>query len=178
MFSRRRFIQLSGASGLMFACASPGFALGGTAAISAPISGPARIRMRARSISENTHWGIYVQEVIVRDSLIVPVALIACFEFGRKQDPFVYPELTSTLLPLVTPGETPYKIAVYFFENKDASLQPHSDAALMANRFEGELDALGRTSRMRATYWDNAALPTAVIHEIDLVFQYEKTAAH
>ena len=134
--------------------------------------------MRARSISENTHWGIYVQEVVVRDSRIVPVALIACFEFGRKQDPFVYPELTSALLPLVTPDETPYKIAVYFFENRDASLQPHADAALLANRFEEELDPLGRTSRMRAAYWDNAALPTAVIHEIDLIFQYEKTAVH
>jgi hypothetical protein len=147
-------------------------ALGGTAAVSAPISGPAKLRVRATSISVETHWGIYVQECVVRHDEIVPVALISCFEFGRKQDPFVYPELNSPLLPIIAGPSEPFKIAVYFFEGREASLQPHSDAALLANRFETAEDASGRTTSMKVSYWDNAALPTAVVHEISIAFAY------
>jgi hypothetical protein len=149
-------------------------ALGGTAAVSAAIRGRAKLRMRATSISVDTHWGIYVQEIIVRNDKIVPVALIACFEFGRKQDPFVYPELISPLLPVIANQSEPFKIAVYFFEGREAEMQPHSDAALLGNRFETAEDASGRTISMKAAHWDNAALPTAVVHEISIAFEYFK----
>jgi hypothetical protein len=152
--------------------AAESFALGGTAAVSAAIVGPAKLRMRATSISVDTHWGIYVQEVIVRNDRIVPLALVACFEFGRKQDPFVYPELVSPLIPVIAKPSEPFKIAVYFFEGREAEMQPHSDAALLANRFETAEDASGRTISMKAAHWDNAALPTAVVHEISIAFEY------
>jgi hypothetical protein len=170
--NRRKMLQCAGASALYGLCPASAFALGGTAAVSGWIKGPAKLRMRATSISENTHWGIFVQQVIIRDAKIVPVALVACFEFGRKQDPFVYPELTSAQLPLTTPPGDPYKIAVYFLDNRDTVLQPHSDAANLANRFESAEDASGRTRSMYASYWDNAQLPMAVIHEISVGFVY------
>jgi hypothetical protein len=147
-------------------------ALGGTAAVSAAIRGRAKLRMRATSTSVDTHWGIYVQEVVVRNDRIVPVALIACFEFGRRQDPFVYPELVSPLLPVIANPSGPFKVAVYFFEGREAEMQPHSDAALLANRFESAEDASGRTISLKAAHWDNAALPTAIVHEISIAFQY------
>jgi hypothetical protein len=117
--------------------------------------------------------GHIVQEEAVRGDVIVPLALIACFEFGRKQDPFVYPELISPRLPLIAGQGEPYRIAVHFFQNKDVALQPHLDAANMANRFESTEDADGRTVRMHASHWDNALLPLAVIHEISLEFEYK-----
>ena len=170
--NRREILQLSGATLLSPLFMQSAFALGGTAALSAPIVGPVVLRMRASSKSENTHWGIYVQEVVIVDGKIVPVALIACFEFGRKQDPFIYPELISTQLPLIAPRDLPYKIAVYFFENRDVALQSHSDANMMANRFDATFDALNRTAIMKASYWDHAELPTANMLDISLVFEY------
>jgi hypothetical protein len=170
--NRRRLLLTPLALCAPFPVATDALALGGTAAVSAAINGPARLRMRATSISVDTHWGIYVQEIIVRNDEIVPVALIACFEFGRKQDPFVYPELVSPLLPIIASPSGPFKIAVYFFEGREAKLQPHSDAALLANRFETAEDASGRTIKMKAAYWDKAALPTAVVHEISVAFEY------
>jgi hypothetical protein len=154
------------------AAADSAQALGGSAAISSAISGPGRLRMRATSISSGTRWGIYVQEVVVRGEKILPVALIACFQFGRKQDPFVYPELISPILPIAADPAKPFKIAIYFYEGREAELQPHSDAALLANRFETSEDKDGRTMLMKAAYWDNPALPTAVIHEISIAFDY------
>jgi hypothetical protein len=170
--NRRQWIKFAGASALTCICLGYALALGGTAAISSAISGQAKLRMRATSISESARWGIFVQQVVVRSDKILPVALIACFEFGRKQDPFVYPELTSAALPLATPPDEAYKIAVYFFENSDAVLQPHSDAACLANRFESTEDASGRTMSMYAAYWDDAQLPMAVVHEISIGFSY------
>ena len=170
MIGRRQMLFLSGAGALGFA--HPSFALAGTAAISSAINGPVKLRMRATSISQGTHWGIYVQEVVIRQSQIVPVALVAWFEFGRKQDPFVYPELKSPLLPIVASRDEPYKIAVYFFQNRDVSMQPHSDMALLANRFETVDDSSGRTQSLMAAYWDHAELPTAVVHEINIRFEY------
>ncbi len=170
MFDRRQMLLLSGAG--VLALAGPSFAMGGTAAISSSITGPVKLRMRATSISEGTHWGIYVQEVAIRESRIVPLALIACFEFGRKQDPFVYPELMSPILPIVAARDEPYKVAVYFFENSEIKMQPHSDMALLANQFEIADDPTGRTLSMKATYWDRPELPTAVVHEINIAFEY------
>jgi hypothetical protein len=170
--NRRKLLLLPLALGAPALFAERALALGGTAAVSAAITDPARLRMRATSISADTHWGIYVQELVLRDGKLVPMALIACFEFGRKQDPFVYPELASPRLPVIASQFEPYKIGIYFFEGREAELQPHSDAAMLANRFETAEDASGRTTSMNAAYWDRAELPTAVIHEISVNFEY------
>ena len=170
--NRREVLQGAGAAALPGLWPNRSFALGGTAAISGWISGPVKLRMRATSISENTHWGIFVQQVVIRDAKIVPVALVACFEFGRKQDPFVYPELTSSALPLTTPLDEAYKVSCYFFEKRETVLQPHSDAANLAIRFESAEDATGRTKSLYAAHWDDDYLPTAVIHEISIGFDY------
>jgi hypothetical protein len=128
--------------------------------------------MRATSLTKQSHWGIYVQEVAVRNNLIVPLSLIGCFEFGRKQDPAVYAEIMSAPLPIIAAATEPYRVAVYFFENRDISLQPHSDIALLANRLHSEIDDQGRTVRLMASYWDNADNPNANIHEISIGFEY------
>jgi hypothetical protein len=170
--NRRQLLALTGAAALLPFQAGRVNALGGTAAISAPITGFVRLRMQATSRATNTHWGIYVQEVVVTDGKIEPTALIACFEFGRSDDPAVYQQLLSTALPLTADPEEPYKIAIYFFENRKVELQAHSDEACLANRLETELDASGRTSLMRAGYWEQANLPNAAIHDITIGFEY------
>jgi hypothetical protein len=156
---RRHFLTGIGAT-LLFVCA-PGLSIGA-----------ARLRMRATSLTKQSHWGIYVQEVAVRNNLIVPLSLIGCFEFGRKQDPAVYAEIMSAPLPIIASATEPYRVAVYFFENRDISLQPHSDIALLANRLHSEIDDQGRTVRLMASYWDNADNPNANIHEISIGFEY------
>jgi hypothetical protein len=113
-----------------------------------------------------------VQEMTVRDGKLEPRALIACFEFGRKQDPFVYPEVVSTALPVIAAFDQPYRIAVYFLQNREIALQPHSDTAIMANHLESKADAKGRTSSLTASHWDNDDLPLAAIHEISIQFDY------
>jgi hypothetical protein len=170
--NRRQLLALSGAAIILPFEATRAIALGGTAAISASITGPVRLRMQATSLAKNTHWGIYVQEVVVVDSKIEPTALIACFEFGRPDDPAVYQQLVSTVLPLTADADEPYKIAVYFFENRKVELQPHSDEACLANRLETEIDTSGRTLEMRAGYWEQADLPNAAIHDITIGFEY------
>jgi hypothetical protein len=172
MHTRRHFIAGSAATLLSVGIPRLGWAVGGTAALSAPITGAARLRMRATSLTRDSHWGIYVQEVAVRENLIVPLALIACFEFGRKQDPAVYAEIMSASLPVIASSTEPYRVAVYFFENREIILQPHSDIALLANRLKSDLDDRGRTVRMAASYWDNADVPNANIHEISIGFEY------
>jgi hypothetical protein len=170
--NRRQLLALSGAAVLSPFKARDAFAIGGTTAISAAITGPVRLRMQATSLAKNSHWGIYVQEVMVVDGKIEPTALIACFEFGRIDDPAVYQQLLSTALPLTADPDEPYKIAVYFFENRKVELQPHSDEANLANRFESTIDASGRTLLMRVGYWERADLPNAAIHDITLGFEY------
>jgi hypothetical protein len=169
--NRRQLLALSGAILVPFNVRGAN-ALGGTVAISAPITGPVRLRMQATSLAKSSHWGIYVQEVVVVDGKIEPTALIACFEFGREEDPAVYGQIVSTALPLTANPEAPYKVAVYFFENRKVELQPHSDQACLANRLETTLDATGRTSLMRAGYWAQAHLPNALIHDITIGFEY------
>jgi hypothetical protein len=170
--NRRQLLRLSGAAMLLPLPAIRAQAMGGTAAISAAITGPVRLRMQATSLAKNTHWGIYVQEVVVADGKIEPTALVACFEFGRPDDPAVYQQLVSTALPLTADPDEPYKVAVYFLENRKVDLQPHSDEANLANRFESKLDASGRTALLKASYWESPDLPNAAIHDITLVFEY------
>jgi hypothetical protein len=169
---RRQLLALSGAAVLLPLHVHPANALGGTAAISTPIAGPVRLRMQATSLAKNKHWGIYVQEVVVTDGKIEPTALIACFEFGRTNDPSVYAQIESTVLPLTASPEDSYKIAIYFFENRKVELQAHSDEACLANRLQVKLDANGRTLQMRAGYWEQADLPNAAIHDITIGFEY------
>jgi hypothetical protein len=172
MLRRRQILQLAALPVAWSIPPSFALALGGAAALSGQLTGRARLRMRASSTTTGSHWGIYVQEVAVRDAKLVPRALIACFEFGRKQDPFVYPQLVSSALPVIAEIDRPYKIAVYFLQNREVVLQPHSDAAIMANHLESRTDAKGRTSSLTASHWDNDDLPLAAIHEISIQFDY------
>jgi hypothetical protein len=172
MLSRRQLLQfatLSFSPGLMQRKA---FALGGAAALSAQITGGARLRMRASSTTTGSHWGIYVQEMAVRGDKLVPLALIACFEFGRTQDPFVYPQVMSSALPVIAALNEPYRIAVYFVQNREIALLPHSDTAILANHLESKIDDKGRTLSLTAAHWDNDDLPLAAIHEISIQFDY------
>lgn len=172
MLSRREFLHYAAMAAAWPTFLVEAFALGGTAALSAPILGRSRLRLRATSLSKDTHWGIFVQEVAVRSSKIVPLSLIACFEFGRQQDPAVYGEIVSAALPLVAEINETYRIAVYFFENAEVRLQPHSDSGLMANRFEAKYDDQGRTVSMKSSRWDHASLPNANVHEVSIAFEY------
>ena len=170
--NRRQLLALSATAILSPLAATRANAIGGTAAISTPITGPVRLRMRATSLAKDTHWGIYVQEVVVTDGKISPTALIACFEFGRKGDPAVFPELLSAPLPLIAPPGAPYRVAVYFFEGREVTLQPHSDAAMLANHFDLRLDPQGRTAAIKASSFGSAELPMANVHEISILFEY------
>lgn len=172
MLSRRQILQIAAMPAAWSAMTGAALPLGGAAAVSGQITGRAQLRMRASSTSAGSHWGIYVQEMAVSESRLVPRALIACFEFGRTQDPFVYPQLTSPALPLMAGLDEPYRIAVYFFQNREAQLQPHSDSAILANWLDAKADGKGRTLSMTAAHWDNDDLPLAMIHEISLQFDY------
>ena len=172
MLNRRQILQIAAVPAAWSAMTGAALPLGGAAAVSGQITGRARVRMRASSTSTGSHWGIYVQEMAVADSKPVPRALIACFEFGRKQDPFVYPQVISAGLPLMAGLDEPYRIAVYFMQNAGVQLQPHSDSAILANRLEAKADEKGRTLSMTASHWDDDQLPLALIHEISLQFEY------
>ncbi len=172
MPDRRQLLKFTGTALLWPILSRGALAQGGAAALSAPITGQVRLRMRATSLTQHSRWGIYVQEVVIRNDLIVPLALISCFEFGREQDPAVYAQISSPPLPVAAAEGEPYRVAVYFFENREVKLQPHSDAALLANRFEEAHDEGGRTTGLKASYWDNANVPNANIHEISIVFDY------
>jgi hypothetical protein len=172
MLRRRQLLQLAALPAAWSVFRGHALALGGAAALSAQIIGRAQLRIRASSTATGSHWGIYVQEMTVRDGKLEPRALIACFEFGRKQDPFVYPEVVSTALPVIAALDQPYRIAVYFLQNREIALQPHSDAAIMANHLESRTDAKGRSSSLTASHWDDDDLPLAAIHEISIQFDY------
>jgi hypothetical protein len=172
MLSRRQILQIAALPAAWQMVPGKAFSAGGAAALSGQITGRAMLRMRASSTTAGTHWGIYVQEMTVRETALGPRALIACFEFGRKQDPFVYPQITSPALPVIADLNEPYRIAVYFVQNGDVSLQPHSAAANLANRLEANTDAQGRTTSLTAAHWDNDDLPLAAIHEISIQFDY------
>jgi hypothetical protein len=172
MLRRRQILQLVALPFGLRVISGRALALGGAAALSAEITGRAQLRMRASSTTTGSHWGIYVQEMATRDGKLEPRALLACFEFGRKQDPFVYPQLASSALPVIAALDQPYRIAVYFFQNREIVLQPHSDTAIMANHLESKTDAKGRTSSLTASHWDNDDLPLAAIHDISIQFDY------
>ena len=84
----------------------------------------------------------------------------------------MYGEIVSTPVPAIANPAEPYRVAVYFFENRDVVLQPHDDTALMANRLQSVLDDKGRTLRMDAGHWDDANVPNANIHEISIGIEY------
>lgn len=146
-------------------------AQGGTAAISGAISPTARLKIRASSTTEKSDWMILVQQVKYENNRITPVALLAYFQFGKAGDPWVYPEMQTTIVPIVTEPNAQYKIAVYFFDKRTPGLQPHVAFNNAANSFVERHDSQNRTTYMRATFWDKQDRPTDQIHLIEIDFQ-------
>ena len=136
-----------------------------TPAISPAFSSKCQVEMKAKSTTEKRKWTIFVEQVRTDRGQIEPKALLGSFTFGRAEDPFEYPPQTTSVSPIV--DSTNYKIAVYFYNTDDQTLQPHSDKYNLANSFE--INTVGKITKMQATFWDNENDHNAQIHRIALI---------